>query len=149
MLLETKAKFPPADPADYTGAQPNDIPAKLLGSESILILSDPPLLCDFTMRVLRHFGYTVMKATSSIEAEACIRASPEIKLIFIDWAERETGQLNFALWVRSQHPGVRVLLSSEKVADSTYMISDADHIAYLVKPFTTIELGDMVRRVLD
>jgi len=120
----------------------------LRGRETILVVGNTPVLRGALARVLRQYGYQVLEASDALEAQRLTEARRAIQLLLMDLSSPETHDFQTALWFRSTHPEIKVLVASDALWGVNLELGVSQQIAVLAKPFTPVELARMVRRVL-
>jgi CheY-like chemotaxis protein len=143
--------FPRVDaPAEVPEALPADS-RDLTGSETILVVEDNELIRELVAKILTGMGYTVMTAGCSDEALPLAAAfSERLDLVVSD--VMLPGQPGPELVARLQglHPEAKTLYTSGYAPSLAGERGGFDtEQAFLAKPFTTVELASVVRRVLD
>jgi DNA-binding NtrC family response regulator len=83
------------------------------GEATILVVEDEVLIRLAIAEFLRDNGYSVIEASSVMEARSVFLAGVEIDLVFSDitMPPGEDGA-DLAAWIDTQHPEVKVLLTS-------------------------------------
>jgi CheY-like chemotaxis protein len=123
----------------------------LRGNERILCVDDERALLHAVQDILTSFGYEVTVYTSSLEALSAFQLSPQdFDLLIADQTMPQLTGEALAQAVRRLRPELPVILctgfsytmTSEKAAALGFQ-------AYLVKPFSSRELGAAVRNALD
>ena len=123
-----------------------------LGTETVFLVEDEPLVRSMASEVLREQGYTVVESTNGVEAlrVAEERDGEEIHLLLTDVVMPQMGGSELAERLRTQHPETRVLFTSgytdEAVVHQDPLQNGTDFIR---KPFTLAALALQVREVLD
>jgi two-component system cell cycle sensor histidine kinase/response regulator CckA len=143
--------FPRVDArAEIREALPADS-RDLTGSETILVIEDNELIRELVAKILTGIGYTVMTAGCADEALPLAAAfSERLDLIVSD--VMLPGQPGPELVARIQrlHPQTKSLYTSGYAPSLAGERGGFDlDQAFLAKPFTTVELASVVRRVLD
>jgi two-component system cell cycle sensor histidine kinase/response regulator CckA len=123
----------------------------LTGTETILVIEDNDLVRELTAEILSSLGYTVLTAGCAEEALPLAKACGDrVDLVVSD--VMLPGQPGPELVARIQrlHPDMKSLYTSGYAPSLAGERGgfDSDQ-AFLAKPFTTIELASLVRRVLD
>ena len=129
--------------------QRDDLP---LGSETVLLVDDEPMLRDTASRFLRERGYTVLEAANGIDALRMAEDQPAdgLDLLITDVVMPLMGGKELAQRLSVQHPKTRVLLTSGYTNEGL-VLPDAREPRndFLPKPFTLPVLSQKVRAVLD
>jgi CheY-like chemotaxis protein len=132
-----------------SGTQWRPADAALRGSETVLVVDDEPVVRGVMTRILRQLGYRVVEASGTVEAERVVNAEPKIDLLLTDFSMPESNGLEFARWFRSRFAETPVLMVTGSLWELNYQAESLGEFAILTKPFTAVDLGRMVRRVLD
>ncbi len=121
------------------------------GSETILLVEDETMILEMTATMLESLGYDVLKVGRP--KEALILAEDyefEIHLLLTDVIMPEMNGRDLADEIRNLHPDLKALFMSGYPAD---VIADhgllEDGISFLQKPFSTQDIANKVREVLD
>jgi PAS domain S-box-containing protein len=119
--------------------------------ETILLVEDNTDVRTVTARRLRNLGYSVIEAANAAQATETLGSGKRIDLVFSD-VVMPGGMSGFELaqWLRSNLPGMRILLTSgfaEDVARAGEApVSDLD---ILRKPYSGAELARALRKAID
>ena len=121
------------------------------GTETILLVEDDEAVRGLALRVLRRTGYTVLEATTGVDAlRICADAGATIDLVVTDMMMPEMGGRELAQKLAEVHPRAQLLFMSgyteEAVRKNGFL---EPGVAFLEKPFTADGLRDMVRQALD
>ena len=119
------------------------------GSETILVVEDDPRLRRVVCSRLRGLGYQVIEADNGSNALALLAAHPETAMIFTDFVM--PGGMNgndLAEVALAGKPDIKVLFTSG-YAEPAVARRKLRAGAWLKKPYTAIELAEIVRDVLD
>lgn len=142
--VEEEAEVSPAAPA-VTGA------AGYEGRETILLAEDDPTVREFSARVLRDLGYTVLDAGDGKEAILISsKYAGRIHLLVTDVVMPGMSGGDLAGRVVSIRPGTKVLFMSGYTDDTVVRHGVLkSEIAFLQKPFAPEALARKVREVLE
>jgi CheY-like chemotaxis protein len=119
------------------------------GSETILVVEDDPRLRRVVCSRLRGLGYQIVEADNGSNALALLTAHPETAMIFTDFVM--PGGMNgndLAEAALAAKPDIKVLFTSG-YAEPAVARRKLRAGAWLKKPYTAIELAEIVRDVLD
>jgi PAS domain S-box-containing protein len=121
------------------------------GSEAILVIEDEAAVGEFVRRVLMRLGYEVLGASDGPSAIALARAHRQpIHLILSDVMMPGLSGPDAVEAIHAIHPESAVLFASGYTADA---ISDRSvlpsGVALIEKPYTSSELAQRVRAILD
>jgi len=124
----------------------------LLGSETILLVEDEPMVRNMVSELLRSRGFTVIESANGIEALEIAKsyAGKSINLMISDISMPGMDGQQLALRLKELRPDTKVLFTSGyDYADCNF--SEPAHAlgAFLQKPYTVDKLFGMVRQTLD
>jgi two-component system, cell cycle sensor histidine kinase and response regulator CckA len=121
------------------------------GTETILVAEDEPALLNWTTRMLREHGYTVLRAINGEDALRVAQgyAAP-IDLLLTDIVMPRMGGEALAAHFRAMHPQAKVLFASG-YTDSTSFATGRplQGALFTAKPFSSAALIHKIREVLD
>ena len=120
------------------------------GKETILLVEDDTSVRLLTSQMLTRDGYGVIEATNGAEALATVRAwNGNVDLVVTDalMPVMNGGELADAL--NSEYPNIKVLFMSLYTGDDIVRRGADSRRAFIPKPFTTADLTQKVREVLD
>ncbi|ARP86752.1 response regulator [Bordetella genomosp. 9] len=119
--------------------------------EAILVVEDDEAVRAHSAAVLAELGYTVHQACDAASALQCLRAHPEIALLFTDVGlPKGFNGPDLAEAARRARPGLRVLYTSGYAEGRlTHGGQLPPGVALIPKPFTYTELARRVRTILD
>jgi PAS domain S-box-containing protein len=134
---------------ESNSAAPRIVPAG--GTERILLVEDEEMVREYVHRMLKRKGYTVLVASTPIEALAIAGREPKpIDLLVTDVVLPEMNGPALASELRRCQPDCRVLYMSGYTANAVLRHGwDDDEVDFLQKPFTQDALGAKVREILD
>jgi PAS domain S-box-containing protein len=121
------------------------------GTETILLVEDEESVRSLARHVLQQKGYTVLEAGDAVGAQRLgTEHGAAIDLLLTDVVMPGPGGPAVADFIRSRHPGIKVLFMSG-FTESAMVRHDlqSGEIECLLKPFTPADLAQMVRQVLD
>jgi CheY-like chemotaxis protein len=133
------------------GRSVTDIKALPRGHETILVVEDEAAVRSFTIKSLRHLGYTILEASNGPEAICLARDfGGTIDLLLTDMIMPQMSGKNVADEVQILRPAIKVLFSSGYTEGMIVHdgVLDSD-VFFLQKPYTSATLAHMVRKVLD
>jgi len=135
-------------PADEVSADTGPVPG---GTESILLVDDEKGLTDMLGAMLMNLGYTVKTDQDPEKALATFRASPSrFDLIITDMTMPHISGLELCTAIKQIRPDIPVIIctghSNRLNAD---FLKRVDIAAVVMKPVTTREIAQTIRRVLD
>ncbi len=117
----------------------------------MLLVEDAPVVRDFTVRILRRQGYTVLEAADGGEALRLAQGhSGGIHLLLTDVVMAGMSGKALADRLGAIDPSLKVLFMSGYTDDTIvhHGILDPD-VAFMHKPFSPETLARKVRNVLD
>jgi PAS domain S-box-containing protein len=121
-----------------------------LASETILLVEDEPSVRDFCKRALGSEGYAVHVAGPHDALEIAGRLGDGLDILVTDVVMPDLDGPTIAAALRSRRSNLKVLFMSGYPRDREDELTGAvAEGAVLAKPFTSRELCDAVRRVLD
>jgi PAS domain S-box-containing protein len=125
-------------------------PARLEGHETLLVVDDEELVTTALCRVLRHYGYNVLTATSGPQGVAlCAREQDNIDLIILDMVMPGMDGTGTYRALRDAGSKVRVLISSgNPMGNDTAALIDAGCVGFLQKPYSAEVLIQHIRSAL-
>jgi PAS domain S-box-containing protein len=121
------------------------------GTEHILLVDDEEAICQMEKQTLEHLGYHITSRTSSLEALAAFRTSPDkFDLIITDMAMPNMSGDKLSVELIKIRPDIPILLctgfsenmSKEKAASLGIK-------GFLLKPIVMKDLAQKIREVLD
>jgi signal transduction histidine kinase len=132
-------------------ARPIHIPAKVKGTETILVVEDEEPIRVLAVTALQRLGYQVLPASDGVEAMtiAAVHDGP-IHLLLSDGVLSGVRVPELLRGLTTQHPETKVLLMSGYSQEAVFQHDIvAPSTAFLPKPFTIRQLTERVRQVLD
>jgi CheY-like chemotaxis protein len=122
----------------------------LLLKETILVVEDGHAVRNLVCRMLVQNGYRVLEARDGHHALRVCETYPEpIQLVLTDLVMPHLQGADLAERLRRARPDLRILLMSGYANESVAPRLGRDAVAFLPKPFTSVELVEKVRQVLD
>ncbi len=120
------------------------------GSDAVVLLvDDEPLVLEVQRRILERNGLRCLVAQSGEEAEATLRAHPEIDLVMLDAVLPDHGGFEVLQTLRGVKPSIKVIATSGMLAEGPVQaMMDAGADGFLPKPFRSDELLKQMNRVL-
>jgi|HubBroStandDraft_3_1064219.scaffolds.fasta_scaffold223154_1 two-component system cell cycle sensor histidine kinase/response regulator CckA len=118
--------------------------------ETILVVEDGDAVRNLVCLMLVQNGYGVLEARDGREALRVCEAHPEpIQLVLTDLVMPNMKGVDLAERLRRARPDLRILLMSGYADEPVVQRLGRDSVAFLPKPFTSVELVEKVRQVLD
>jgi len=119
------------------------------GKETILFVDDEADILDVCGEMLKNLGYDIISSSVSKEALKIFQDQPEkFDLLITDMTMPEMSGKRMALEILKIRPDIPVIvITGKKVEDEIlFKITDGNIIQ---KPFSQLEIGSVIRRVLD
>ena len=115
---------------------------------AVLVASDQEMMRSTMARVLRRFGYRVFEASGPMDAQRLASSRRGINLLVSDFGLDEAGAVELARWFQERFPGRKAIIATGSLWELLYRTGDHEPFGVLVKPFSDVELGRMVRGLL-
>jgi two-component system cell cycle sensor histidine kinase/response regulator CckA len=127
------------------------VPAVASPAGTVLLVEDEPTVRAFVHRVLEQSGFVVLAASHPEAALHIVEAHPgSIDLILSDVVMPGMSGRLMAERLAIRHPEARVLFMSGYIDDPlARKKAAANDVGFLQKPFTSAELTDRIRAVLN
>jgi CheY-like chemotaxis protein len=123
---------------------------KPTGNEYILFVDDEQTIVDIGKKMLKRLGYEVEACTGSIEALELFKLQPEkFDLIVCDMTMPKMTGEELALKLREISPDIPIVLCTGYSAKMSELTAKNIVNAFLLKPLTMKEIGNVIRKVLD
>ena len=120
------------------------------GSETILVVDDDPANIDVISQLLIVLGYTVLTASSGMQAVEIYQGRKDIDLVILDMIMPGLSGSDTFDKVKKINPDVRVILSSGySVTGQAKAILDRGVKAFIQKPFTAGDFSLKIREALQ
>lgn len=120
------------------------------GTESLLLVDDEKGITDILEEMLMNLGYTVKTSQNPQEALATFTASPSrFDLIITDMTMPHINGFELCAAIKKIRPDIPVILCtghSSQIDDDH--IKGADIAAVVIKPVTTMEMAQTIRKIL-
>ncbi len=122
----------------------------LTGNGTILLVEDEDAVRLFGSRALKNKGYTVIEARSGEQALDLLRGDEAIDVLITDVVMPGMDGVTLARLVRTERPGIKVILISGYSEDVARNGIDPDEgIHFLPKPFSLKQLAGAVKLVRE
>jgi PAS domain S-box-containing protein len=144
-----KLFFPSTTQAAAVAKTPSPVDS-LEGSETILLVEDEDVLRRLISTSLRSYGYTVLEASSGVQALELAKAHSEpIQLLLTDVVMPGMNGSELALQLLAERPKTAVLFTSGYPSDMISRNGVADANAdYIEKPYALTDLARLIRELL-
>ena len=118
--------------------------------ETILVVEDGDAVRHLVCQMLVLNGYSVLEARDGHHALRICESHPHpIQLVLTDLVMPNMKGAILAERLRLWHPDLRVLLMSGYIDEPVVQRLGRDSVAFLQKPFTSVELVEKIRQILD
>jgi two-component system, cell cycle sensor histidine kinase and response regulator CckA len=118
--------------------------------ETILVVEDGDAVRHLVCQMLVLNGYSVLEACDGHHALRICESHPHpIQLVLTDLVMPNMKGAILAERLRLWHPDLRVLLMSGYIDEPVVQRLGRDSVAFLQKPFTSVELVEKIRQILD
>ncbi len=123
---------------------------QLLGTGTVLIIDDDPLSCETATDILSETGYQILSANDGVSGiEQCMQQLDEIGLIMLDLNLPDLKANEVLDKIRRLSETVPVVLvSGYSYVDVLPLMLGRSYIAFLQKPYTTLELQSVVKQYI-
>ena len=126
---------------DRTGVRP--------AGHCVLVVDDDRGVLRLTARMLRLQGYSVLEASSGVEALRLLESEPDIRLVLTDVVMPEMHGLDLVAKILERDPRPQVVLMTGHAAELSGQLERRDpSLPLLLKPFTSQQLIKTVRLAL-
>jgi len=138
--------------SEKTVLQERTLPDDFLqGSETILLVDDEEMVLHLTGEMLQRLGYTILRASSGIEAlELFHEHRSRIGLAILDMVMPGMGGVELFHRLKEVDKTIKVLLSTGyHLSDQAAAIIDEGGHGFIQKPFTLLAISHKIREILD
>jgi signal transduction histidine kinase/CheY-like chemotaxis protein len=119
-------------------------------SDVVLVVEDDDQVRAMCVEALRSLGYSVIEASSGHAALDIMRAGTPLALLMADVIMPEMNGRELVEEARKMRPALKVLYTTGYTENAIVHNGELDAgVALLQKPYTTEQLGRMVRRCID
>ena len=140
----------PRAAVDGVAPVPVERPAPQVGTETILVAEDEPIVRRLTVRNLQSLGYRVLEARNGEEAlEIFTNSADRIHLVLTDVIMPKLSGPDLVTRVRAIDPDQRFLFMSGFAEDMLDATTSIEGTALLTKPFTRETLSAAVRAAIE
>jgi len=115
-----------------------------------LAVDDEPQMLRLIVRCLESEGFEVLSAHSRVEAERTLEEAENVDVLVTDifLGDGWGGELAFRL--QEEYPNLAVVfVSGQASEDPVLRHGIQDHMVFLEKPFTLVELAEAIRKAMD
>ena len=119
--------------------------------ETILVVDDEQMVLGLVNSMLTRFGYRVIAAASGKEALDLLEKKPdiEVQLALVDLILPGMTGVEVVERIHKLRPGLPVLYFSAYSEDDSPRPMFARGAPFIAKPFTSLQLTQKIREVLD
>jgi len=126
------------------------VPLRIAGERTVLVVEDDNSVRSLVRRVLETSGFTVISASSGVEALAlCDRQQHKIDLLLTDVIMPQMSGRDLAGHIRERYPDMQVLFmsgyTSNAIANNGVLEPGMNFIG---KPFTAADLSEKIQEIL-
>jgi len=146
--MELKRATVPAHPDRPASPRALPLLPELMGHETVLIMLDEVRPRRVLARALDRFGYAVLQAPDTAQAQHIARLNQQIQVLLIDLITSEMTGAQLALWFRAEFPSMQVVVASTSLTDLHSLLGRSQQITLLAKPYTPLDVIRLFRRVL-
>ena len=120
-------------------------------NERIAIVDDEEAMTSVTSALLERLGYSTLSYTSGARFLKALNAAPErIDLVIVDVVMPEMSGLQLVTALRAAGHEIPILLMTGfNVQRRLELSGSVGRIAFVRKPFSTIQLAQSIRRLLS
>lgn len=118
--------------------------------ETVLVVEDDPELREVTLQRVEGLGYVAVEAENAEAAIRILESDPSIQVVFSDIVlGRGMSGYQLGLWVRSNMPDQKVLLTTGYASDAAGGESIANEFLILRKPYSRLQLAQALKAALQ
>jgi CheY-like chemotaxis protein len=117
-------------------------------TETILVIDDDRMVLGLVDSMLTRYGYTVVTATSGEEALRLFE-NIQVDLALVDVVMPDMNGVGVVERIHELRPGLPILLFSGYYEHESLRPMLARGIPFLAKPFTSLQLTQKIRELLD
>ncbi len=139
--------------ATQAGSVPDDTRSEspaAIGSETVLLVEDDPLVRRYAFEQLASLGYDVIEAEDGDKALAVLETRRDVDLLFTDLImPGDLGGRALARKARTLHPDIGVLYTTGYEDPVRSRPGPEDDVLVLGKPYRRDKLADQIRAALN
>ena len=139
--------------SDQSQVKSADAPAEqlLMGTATILVIDDEPLVRRTTKSMLEHYGYTVVVAESGKEGVDLFNVlTDRVSLVLLDMTMPVMSGEEALRHLKTSQPDVKVILSSGfNEVEAIQRFTGKGLAGFIQKPYSAAALAEKVRMVLE
>jgi two-component system cell cycle sensor histidine kinase/response regulator CckA len=143
--------FPVSGAAMDLSVEISPMAARMMGTETVLVVEDEPMVRDVARATLERQGYDVVTANNGVEGlRAAEQLGTRLALVVTDVVMPHMGGWEMAAQLKKSRPDVKILFTSgynEEIANAQGRVDVG--IEFLPKPYLPAVLTQRVRQVLD
>jgi DNA-binding response OmpR family regulator len=114
-------------------------------AREILVIDDHAEAREMIVMLLTRLGWTTRQAATGAEGLEVMKTAREsIGLALVDVMLPDTDGMSLARQLRTQYPGLAIVLLSGQLNDESRWIVSAEGFRFLPKPFNLNQLRDLV-----
>ena len=121
---------------------------ELWGSGTVLLVEDEPMVRSVAERALTRHGYTVICADNGEDALEVLARGEDIALLISDVVMPGMDGPTMVREARKSRPDLKILFMSGYAEEQLRNSIDIEHVNFLPKPFSVIELAEAARRTV-
>lgn len=135
------------EPAAQLNA-PKAVQGDLWGSGTILLVEDEAMVRAVAERALARQGYTVLTAENGEAALELLEKSDKPDLLISDVVMPTMDGPTMVRHARKKYPDLKIIFMSGYAEEQLRRSIDLDNVAFLPKPFSVQQLGELARAVM-
>jgi CheY-like chemotaxis protein len=124
-------------------------PSPAAGSHpTVLVVDHAPMLRKAITAVLQKLGYQTLEASGAVEARRLAARHKKIDLLLVDFSIPESNGLELVRWFQTLFPKTKALITTDSLWEFMYQTGNLKQYVVLPKPFSDVELGQVLERTL-
>jgi CheY-like chemotaxis protein len=119
--------------------------------ETVLVVEDDPSILNIMQKILEHLGYSVLTSSAPEKTKNIVKEyTSTIHLLITDVIMPKMNGRDLAEQLQTDYPDLKCIFMSGYTADAIVNQEILDKkVNFIQKPFSRIELAEIVRKVLD